>query len=171
MVEIGENLYIVGGVSSYGSDQKEMHQLSCVSGSCSWTTLIQQLTVARFGLVAIPVDDIFCHSPCQKGDFNPTIFWPYFAIIAFIFMLNLSKWRILSQPAKIGSGKNKLYLSYWAWRSPWGHVLCLITFCQIPVLSWAIRYSVFQKVKLTSSLEFVCDDPFSTFWHLMVKFA
>ena len=107
MVEIGENLYIVGGVSSYGSDQKEMHQLSCVSGSCSWTTLIQQLTVARFGLVAIPVDDIFCHSPCQKGDFNPTIFWPYFAIIAFIFMLNLSKWRILSQPAKIGSGKNK----------------------------------------------------------------
>ena len=74
MVEIGENLYIVGGVSSYGSEQKEMHQLSCVSGSCSWTTLIQQLTVARVGLVAIPVDDIFCHSPCQKGDFNPTIF-------------------------------------------------------------------------------------------------
>ena len=61
MVDVGENLYIIGGVSSYGSDQKEIHQLSCVSGYCSWTTLTQQLTVARFGLVAIPVDDIFCH--------------------------------------------------------------------------------------------------------------
>ena len=72
------------------------------------------------------------------------------------------KWRILSQTTKIGSGKNK---------KSWWHVLSLITFHQILVLSWAIRYSVFQKVKSTSSLEFVCDNPFSTFWHLMVKFG
>jgi hypothetical protein len=46
------------------------------------------------------------------------------------------KWRILSRPTKIGSGKNKknLYFSYWAWKSPWGHVLGLITFCQILVI-------------------------------------
>ena len=46
--------------------------------------------------------------------------------------------------------------SYWASSTPRGHVLTLKTFRQIPVLSWAIRYSVFQKVKSTSSLEFVC---------------
>ena len=63
------------------------------------------------------------------------------------------------------------YFSCWAWSTPWGHVLSLKSFCRNPVLSWAIRYSVFRKVKSTSSLEFVCDDPFSTFWHLMVKFG
>ena len=64
------------------------------------------------------------------------------------------KWRILSQPGKTGSGK-KIFsnFSYWASSTPWGHVLTLITFCQIPVLSWAIRYSVFQKVKSTTMLQ------------------
>ena len=61
--------------------------------------------------------------------------------------------------------------SCWAWSTPWEHVLSLKSFCRNPVLSWAIRYSVFQKVKSTSSLEFMCDNPFSTFWHLMVKFG
>ena len=61
--------------------------------------------------------------------------------------------------------------SYWASGTPWGHVLSLKTFCRNPTLSWAIRYSVFQKVKFTSSFEFVCGNPFSTFWHLMVKFG
>ena len=42
---------------------------------------------------------------------------------------------------------------YWASSTPWGHVLSLKTFCRNPVLSWAIRYSVFQKVKFTSSLQ------------------
>ena len=28
-----------------------------------------------------------------------------------------------------------------------------------------------QKVKFTSSFKFMCDDPFSNFWHLMVKFG
>ena len=59
------------------------------------------------------------------------------------FKLNINKekclkWRILSQPGRIGSGKKYLYFAYWAWRSPWGHVLSLITFHQIPVLNWAI---------------------------------
>ena len=62
MVELGENLYIVGGLSSDGYDaQNEIHQLSCISATtCSWTTLTQQLKIARYGLVAIPIDDTFC---------------------------------------------------------------------------------------------------------------
>ena len=64
------------------------------------------------------------------------------------------KWRILSRPGKIGSGKNpKYFFSYWAWSTPWGHVLSLKTFRQIPALSWAIRYSVFQPVKFVSTLQ------------------
>ena len=74
-------------------------------------------------------------------------------------------------PAQSKVVKMKKKNSYWASSTPWGHVLSLKTFCRNPVLSWAIRYSVFQKVKSTSSLEFVCDDLFSTFWHLMVKFG
>ena len=42
--------------------------------------------------------------------------------------------------------------SYWAWSTPWGHVLSLKSFCWNPVLSWAIRYSVFQPVKFSRSL-------------------
>ena len=65
----------------------------------------------------------------------------------------------------------KLDFSYWAWSTPWGHVLSLKSFCWNPVLSWAIRYSVFQPVKFSSSFEFVCPTIFSTFWHLVVKFG
>ena len=61
MVELGENLYIIGGQTNDGSGvQNEIHQLSCFSGLCSWTTLTQQLKVAREFLVAIPTDDTFC---------------------------------------------------------------------------------------------------------------
>ena len=60
--------------------------------------------------------------------------------------------------------------SRWAWSTPWGHVLSLKSICWNPVLSWAIRYSVFQPVKFSSSFEFVCRTIFSTFWHLVVKF-
>ena len=66
--------------------------------------------------------------------------------------------------------KNPNFL-YWAWSTPWGHVLSLKIFCRNPVLSWAIRYSVFQKVKFTSSLSSSGPTIFSTFWHLVVKFG
>ena len=62
MVELGDNLYIIGGWSNYGSDQNEIHQLSCISGSCSWRTLTQQLKVDRISLVSLPVDNSFCNS-------------------------------------------------------------------------------------------------------------
>ena len=39
----------------------------------------------------------------------------------------------------------KFDFSYWAWSTPWGHVLSLKTFCWNPTLSWAIRYSVFSE--------------------------
>ena len=61
MVELGENLYIIGGYSTDGSGyQKAIHELSCSSGYCSWRTLTQQLKIARRYLVAIPIDDTFC---------------------------------------------------------------------------------------------------------------
>ena len=57
MVELGENLYIIGGISNgWTPYEKEIHKLSCISGSCSWITLTQQLKVGRYGLVAIPVE-------------------------------------------------------------------------------------------------------------------
>ena len=48
--------------------------------------------------------------------------------------------------------------SYWAWSKPWGHVLSLKSFCRNPVLSWAIRYSVFQPVKFAISFKRVCSE-------------
>ena len=52
-----------------------------------------------------------------------------------------------------------------------GHVLNLKSFCQNLILSWAIRYSVFQLVKFVSSFELVCCALFPNFWHLVVKFG
>ena len=63
MVELGENLYIIGGYSNDGISggyQNEIHELSCISGSCIWTTLTQELNVARSHFVAIPVKDSVC---------------------------------------------------------------------------------------------------------------
>ena len=61
--------------------------------------------------------------------------------------------------------------SCWAWSTPWGLVLSLKSFCRNPVLSWAIRYSVFQPVKFSSSFEFICGTIFSSFWQLVVLFG
>ena len=64
------------------------------------------------------------------------------------------KWSFFSQAGLEGSGKNpKSGFFYWAWITPWGHVLSLKTFRQIPALSWAIRYSVFQPAKFASTLQ------------------
>ena len=62
MVELGENIYIICGHTNDGSGlQNEIHQLSCFSGLCSWTTLTQQQKVPRRNLAAIPIDDTFCY--------------------------------------------------------------------------------------------------------------
>ena len=67
MVKLGENLYTVGGffhdeIDEFikFSESREMQKLTCVLGTCSWTTLTQQLKVGRGYTVAIPVKDSFC---------------------------------------------------------------------------------------------------------------
>ena len=59
----------------------------------------------------------------------------------------------LGQPKQEVVKMKNIFFPYWAWSTPWGHVLSLITFRQIPALSWAISYSVFQPVKFASTLQ------------------
>ena len=61
MLEMHGDVYVIGGMD--WNDffyQSSIYQLSCSSGLCSWTTLNQQLKVARAWPVAIPVQDNFC---------------------------------------------------------------------------------------------------------------
>ena len=58
MLEMNGDTYVFGGYS--GAYESSIYQLSCSSGNCSWTTLNQQLKVARERSVAIPVQDNFC---------------------------------------------------------------------------------------------------------------
>ena len=67
MVKLGENLYTVGGffhdeIDEFikFSESREVQKLTCVLGTCSWTTLTQKLKVGRTGAVVIPVMDSFC---------------------------------------------------------------------------------------------------------------
>ena len=58
MLEIQGDLFVFGGLSS--GFQSEIHKMSCLSEVCSWTTINQELQVARINLVAISVPDYFC---------------------------------------------------------------------------------------------------------------
>ena len=70
--EIQGDVFVIGGrdYSSNGSNptgthgydgyQSAIHKLSCSSEVCSWSTINQELKVARNYLVAIPVPDSFC---------------------------------------------------------------------------------------------------------------
>ena len=60
MLEMDGDVYVMGGKDSGFVYQSSIYQLSCSSGLCSWTTLNQQLKVARAYPVAIPVQDNFC---------------------------------------------------------------------------------------------------------------
>ena len=64
ILEMHGDVYVFGGMGgvSYSTFalQSLIYKLSCSSGLCSWTTLSQQLKVARQQLVAIPVPDSFC---------------------------------------------------------------------------------------------------------------
>ena len=57
MLEIHGDAYIFGGGSNYNS---AIYKLTCSSGICSWSTLNQELKVARDRTVAIRVSDNFC---------------------------------------------------------------------------------------------------------------
>ena len=73
-VEVGDNFYIIGGNSNIDSSYlNEIHQLSCSSGVCSWTTLTQKLNLARSHLVAIPIDDdTFCATTSKTTTLSTT---------------------------------------------------------------------------------------------------
>ena len=58
MLELKGDTYVIGGHS--GAYESSIYKLSCSSGLCSWTTLNQELKVARSFSVAIPVQDNFC---------------------------------------------------------------------------------------------------------------
>ena len=62
MLEIHGDAFIFGGDSGYysGGYNSAIYQLTCSSGICSWSSLNQELKVARFLNVAIPVPDNFC---------------------------------------------------------------------------------------------------------------
>jgi hypothetical protein len=61
MVEIHGDVFTFGGfyngVDGYNS---AIYRFTCSSGICSWSTINQELKVARSNIVAIPVPDIFC---------------------------------------------------------------------------------------------------------------
>ena len=58
MLEIHGDAFIFGGIG--GGYNSAIYQLTCASGICSWSTLNQELKVARDNTVAIPVPDTFC---------------------------------------------------------------------------------------------------------------
>ena len=54
IVEIQGDAFLFGGYNT------AIYQLTCSSGTCSWSTLNQELKVSRSSTVAIPVPDNFC---------------------------------------------------------------------------------------------------------------
>ena len=59
IVEIQGDAFLFGG--TYGSGlNSAIYQITCSSGTCSWSTLNQELKVGRYIAVAIPVPDNFC---------------------------------------------------------------------------------------------------------------
>ena len=59
MLEMHGDVYVIGGWDG-SAYQSSIYQLSCSSGLCSWSTINQELKVARASSVAIPVPDYFC---------------------------------------------------------------------------------------------------------------
>ena len=53
-------LYVIGGVDENGDEQTAIHRLSCSSGNCAWTTMDQELKVARGAQVAMAVPNDLC---------------------------------------------------------------------------------------------------------------
>ena len=60
IVEIQGDAFLFGGSDSGWNEQSAIYQLTCSSGICSWSTLNQELKVARYYTLAIRVPDNFC---------------------------------------------------------------------------------------------------------------
>ena len=59
-VVLNGDLYTIGGYAGNGAVQTAIHRLSCLSGNCSWTTMDQELKVARSFQVAMAVPNDLC---------------------------------------------------------------------------------------------------------------
>ena len=59
-VVLNGDLYTIGGRDENGALQTAIHRLSCSSGNCSWTTMDQELKVARDDQVAMAVPNDLC---------------------------------------------------------------------------------------------------------------
>merc|ERR1712008_484108 len=60
-VVLNGDLYAIGGYD--GNYQTAIHRLSCSSGNCAWTTMDQELTVARYFYIAMAVPNDLCIRP------------------------------------------------------------------------------------------------------------
>ena len=60
MINIGGDLYLLGGADEKYEAQKLIYKLTCNFRECDWTTLDLQLKVGRIDAVAIPLWDSFC---------------------------------------------------------------------------------------------------------------
>ena len=59
MLEIQGNVFVFGGSNNDG-EQSSIYQLTCSAGICGWSTLNQELKVARNRHIIIPVPDNLC---------------------------------------------------------------------------------------------------------------
>ena len=59
-VVLNGDLYAIAGQDENGDYQTAIHRLSCLSGNCSWTTMDQELKVARGYHVAMAVPSDLC---------------------------------------------------------------------------------------------------------------
>ena len=59
-VEIHGDAFVFGGYLGSSNYNYAIYKLTCSSGSCSWSTLNQELKVRRDNSVAIHVPDTFC---------------------------------------------------------------------------------------------------------------
>ena len=64
MLTIHGDAYIFGGSLGGSNYNSAIYQLTCSSGICSWSTLNQELKVARYDTVAIRVPENFCTTAC-----------------------------------------------------------------------------------------------------------
>ena len=63
IVSIGGDIIVIGGYTRYGAYgggcQSALYNLSCKNGDCQWTTLPQNLKIARRSMVAMAIPDDF----------------------------------------------------------------------------------------------------------------
>ena len=57
LVPFGKDVVIIGGRDSNDKASQGIYRLKCSNRACTWTTMDQELSVGRYGFVAIPIPD------------------------------------------------------------------------------------------------------------------